>query len=485
MAPTWHGKLDRFLREPPPEHRRHHPPGVGGVHAAAVVDLALRTAELGVQSGALTSEATAFALTVGTSYGLDIDVDITWTAITISYHHRGKAEPITGFRSVRQRATNYTMLGDLNQLVDRIARGELSVDDARERLDVIRFETRSYRTWVVAVGAALSGAGVAAILGGRPAEMMLAALANMLLYLVKIPLLRTQLSLFFIQAIAAAVPTSVALLVMDVRSRPGGWLYPLVETVSPSLIVAAGIVALLAGTGIVSAARDALDGNLLTASARTFDAVIQTGGIVVGVVVALWLGFAVGVQGYIAPTSGWASPSAWQMLAAAMLAVGMGFSFQMGPRSIPLVALLAAFGYAANIYSQPLFGSWVASIALGAFMVGFTAQLASGRWRVPAIALVTCGTVSMMPGSMLYRGIFETVINLDGPLSVQAQITLMQTVLVGLALAAGSALGGQMARPLSLPKNWIWRTATLNAIWRPRRSQTTMVDRKDPGRIGQ
>ncbi len=481
MATSWRARLSSVFRQPTPGRRRHHPAGVGDVHAAAVVDLALRTAELGVQSGALTSEATAFALTVGAAYGLEMDVDVTWTAITISYHHRGRAEPITGFRSVRQRATDFTMLGDLNQLVDSIARGELSVDEAREQLDGVRYDTRPYRTWVVCLGAAMSGAGVAAILGGRTGEMVLAGMANMLLYLVKIPLLRTQLSVFFIQAIAAAVPTALALAVMQIRSDPTSWLYPMVQTVSPSLIVAAGIVALLAGTGIVSAARDALDGNLLTASARTFDAVIQTGGIVLGVVVALWVGFAVGVEGFIAPTSGWASPSAWQMVWAAMLAVGLGFSFQVGLRAMPIVALLAAFGYAANMYSQPLFGSFVGSIALGAFVVGFTAQLASGRWRVPAIALVTCGTVSMMPGSMLYRGLFETVINLDGPLSVQAQITLTQTVLVGVALAAGSALGAQMARPLALPSNWIRRSAMINSIRRPRRSQTTMVDGKGPG----
>lgn len=476
MASSWRGRLRHFFRQPLQERSLQQSTEVGGVHAAAVVDLALRAAELGVQAGALTSEATAFALTVGSAYGLEIDVDVTWTSITISYHHRGKAEPITGFRSVRQRAIDYTQLAELGELIDDVALGNLGVDAARERLDVIRHETRPYRTWVVCLGAGLSGAGVAAILGGRAPEMMLAGIANMLLYLVKIPLLRTQLSVFFIQAIAAAVPTTIALAVMELRSRPDGWLYPLVETVSPSLIVAAGIVALLAGTGIVAAARDALDGNLLTASAGTFDAVIQTGGIVVGVVMALWVGFSMGVEGYIVPTSGWASPSPWQMVWAAMLAVGLGFSFQMGLRAMPVVAVLAAFGYAANMYSQPLFGSWVASIALGAFVVGFTAQLSAERWRVPVIALVTCGTVSMMPGSMLYRGIFETVINLDGPLSVQAQITLTQTVLVGVALAAGSALGGQVARPLSLPSNWIRRKAALSAIWRPRRSQTTMVD---------
>ena len=48
--------------------------------AAAVVDLALRVAEMGVQCGAVTSEATSFALTICSAYGLVTDVDITAAA---------------------------------------------------------------------------------------------------------------------------------------------------------------------------------------------------------------------------------------------------------------------------------------------------------------------------------------------------------------------------------------------------------------------
>ena len=100
--------VERLFREP--IRRRPSAPAsdVDPRHAAAVVDLALRAAEMAIQTGAVTSDATSYALTVTSAYGLLADVDVTFTSITVSYHRRGKAEPITGFRGVRQRSTNYT-----------------------------------------------------------------------------------------------------------------------------------------------------------------------------------------------------------------------------------------------------------------------------------------------------------------------------------------------------------------------------------------
>lgn len=439
---------------------------MGETHAAAVVDLALRAAELGVQSGALTSEATAFALTVGTAYGLDMDVDVTWTSIIISYRPANRPEPITGFRGVRQRVNNYTALTNLTRLIARISQGEVTVDAARVQLDRIKFESSPYRGWVICLGQMLLGAGVAAILGGGATEMLLAAIAGGLLYLVQQPLLRTRLSVFFIQALGAAVPTAMGMAVMQIRSDYEHPFYPVFHDVSPSMIIASGIVSLLAGTGIVAAARDALDGNLITAGARTFDAVIQTAGIVVGVAVTLWLGLRLGVEGYIAPTTGWALPSAWQVLWASVIAVGVGLGFQVGMRALPHCAVLGAIGYAVYQYAMPLIGSWPGAIAVGAFTVGFLSQLVTRRWQIPSIALVTTGIVSMMPGSALYRGLFEAIRSIDGPMGPQASMALIQVAMVGLALAAGSALGAQLARPLSLPRTWIARNALQASLWR-------------------
>lgn len=254
------------------------------------------------------------------------------------------------------------------------------MEPARDRLDGLRSQSRPYRIWVITLGQALTGVGVAAILGGRPGEMALAALANSLMFLVQLLLARTQLSAFFNQALGAAVPTAMAVWIMHVRAGDSGWFY----MVSPSLIVSSGIVTALAGVGVVGAARDAMDGNMITAGARTFDAVLQTAGIIVGVAVTLWAGLTLGVEGYIAPTGGYASPSALQIVWAVVIAVGLAFGFQLGLRVLPFVAILAAAGFAVYQWTLPLVGNWPAAAALGAIVVGFMAQFIKGRFRIPS-----------------------------------------------------------------------------------------------------
>lgn len=433
---------------------------------AAVVDLALRAAALAVQTGAVTSEAIAFALTITSAYGLPAEVDVTWTSVTISYHRRGRAEPITGFRGVRERVTDYTQLTLLLRLIDDIGTGAVPLDDARARFDRLASEAKPYRSWVIALGQALLGAGVAAILGGRPEEMAIAAFANAALFVVQLWLSRTGLSSLFIQAFGAAVPTTIAVIIMQLRAVGHPWLY----WVSPSLVVASGIVSLLAGVGVVAAARDAMDGNLLTATARSFDAVMQTAGIVLGVVITLWVGLWLGVESYIAPTTGWAVPSIWQMLWAGLIAIGAAVGFQLGLRNLPLCGVLAVIGYGVYQGMLPVIGNSPGAAALGAFAVGFLAQVISGRWRIPLIALVTIGVVSMMPGSALYRGLYEAIRSFNEPLSVHAQVSLGQAVLIALALAAGSTLGSQLARPLGLPAARLFRLATLRSLRRSKRS---------------
>ena len=461
-----HTLVEHWFRQPV---RPTNPAPISDVdprHAAAVVDLALRAAEMAIQTGAVTSDATSYALTIMSAYGLTADVDVTFTSITISYHRRGRAEPITGFRGVRQRVTNYTQLTQLLRLIDDIGTGKLDLDLARDRLDALRANAQPYRGWVVTLGQAITGVGVAAILGGRPGEMVLAAIANSLMYLLQLVLSRTQLSVFFSQALGAAVPTAMALWVMHVRAGDSGWF----SMVSPSLIVSAGIVTALAGVGVVGAARDAMDGNLITAGARTFDAVLQTAGIIVGVVITLWAGLALGVQGYIAPTSGYASPSAMQVVWAILIAVGLAFGFQLGLRAVPFVAVLAAAGFAVYQWSLPHVGNWPAAASLGALVVGFAAQFIVGRFRIPLIALTTAGVVALMPGSALYRGLYEVISNVDEPITVQAQISLGNAVLVAMGLAAGTTFGAQLARPFGRPTAKLFRIAELRALRRSGRS---------------
>jgi len=63
-----------------------------------------------------------------------------------------------------------------------------------------------------------------------------------------------------------------------------------VGDVSPSLVVASGIVLLLSGLSVVGAAEDALEGYYVTAGARGFEVIVLSLGIAVGISVVLSLG---------------------------------------------------------------------------------------------------------------------------------------------------------------------------------------------------
>ncbi|MFV0428933.1 MAG: threonine/serine exporter ThrE family protein [Arachnia sp.] len=435
-------------------------------HAAKALEFALEAAERAVQWGALTADATAIALTVLAAYDVPAEVDVTWTSVTGSYQPPGRVRPITGFRSVRRRKTNYMLLTALTRLMDRVGARELSLEQARNELERTESRFHPYRGWVIGLGEAITGAGMAAVLGGRVMEIALAGIACALLYVVQALLSRTQLSSFFIQAIGAAVPTSIAVLVMYARYHEVSLLYE----VSPSLIVSAGIVSLLAGVGFVAAARDALDGNLLTSNARWLEAVIQTSGIVVGVVATLWLALALGVPGSITATGSYASPSLGLVIWAGLICIGIALGSQTATRDLPWVALLGATGYAVFMVTNAGFGNQAAAVGVGSFVVGFFAQVITGRRRIPLVALVTLGTVTMVPGQALFRGLFALLGGMADPPSFEASLNLVTALTVAIAIAAGSTFGSQLARPLGLPTASLFRGATIRSFGRTRRS---------------
>src|SRR5665811_504553 len=84
---------------------------------------------------------------------------------------------------------------------------------------------------------------------------------------------------FFTQVVGGAIPTVVAVGLLAAISAG----VPGLQGISPSLVVASGIVVLLAGLSVVGAAQDAIDGYYVTAGARGFEVLVLTLGIVVGI----------------------------------------------------------------------------------------------------------------------------------------------------------------------------------------------------------
>ena len=339
--------------------------------------------------------------------------------------------------------------------------GFASLEEAADRLDAITRSPRLYRQWFVTMNIGLMGAGLSTLFGGTVMDGVLSFFSTCIVDATVQAMARKRITNFFAQAAGGAIATAFALIVMVYMAASN---HPL--PLSPSLIVAAGIVSLLAGGSFVAASQDALDGYVVTSSGRFLEGFVQTGGVILGVITAMWIGLRLGVPGYISPALGFSTNPVLQMVAAAVIAVTFGISSHAGYRTLAICAALGAAAWAGYLLGMQLTGSVSAASGLAAMVAGFIAGLGAKRWKVPQLGLVTIAIVPLMPGVMMYRALYMIVNaqNETGGTSNAGWTLFLEALLVGVALAVGGSFGALLARPFTLPKDLRSRLATL-ASW--------------------
>jgi uncharacterized membrane protein YjjB (DUF3815 family) len=88
----------------------------------------------------------------------------------------------------------------------------------------------------------------------------------------------------------------------------------------------------------------------------------------------------------------------------------------------------------------------VVASGIAAVAIGFCGELLTERLRIPPMLVAVCGIVPLLPGLAIYQGLFAIVVEAD----IQGGLAaLVGASAVGLALAAGVALGEYLGRPVS------------------------------------
>ncbi|WP_245784572.1 threonine/serine ThrE exporter family protein [Geodermatophilus amargosae] len=414
---------------------RAQPSRMDDLTAHAALGLALRIGASMLAVGAPSADVTATVLRVAAAYGLtSCQVDITFTSLTVSFD-REDAVPLTAMRIVRMSRTDYTRLQGITELARAIGAGDLDVEEAHRRLDQVVSAPVTYRRIVTT----LAWAGVAAcfglVLGGGWLEALVAALTTAVIEQVLRVLNRQSLPVFFQQVAGAALATGVAVLLaawdVDVRT---------------SLVVAAGIVVLLAGLSLVSAAQDAISGFPVTAGARAFEVVTLTAGIVVGIAGVLDLAQRARLPLTVVDTSPVPVSFPVALAASAGIAGFWALASHARPRAVGLAAVAGALAWTtfwavSGVGAGPALASGFAAVVLG-----FCGEALTQRLRVPPQLVAVCGIVPLLPGLAIYHGLFTIVVDadIDGGLAA-----LVGALAIGLALAAGVTLGGYLGRPVS------------------------------------
>jgi uncharacterized membrane protein YjjP (DUF1212 family) len=413
---------------------RPQPSRVDDATAHAVLGLALRIGESMMAVGASAADVTATVLRVAAAYGLtSCQVDVTFTSLTVSYD-RDDAMPLALMRIVRPRGMDYTRLQGVTDLARAIKADSLEIEDAHRRLDAVVSAPHPYRRRIQALGWGGIAGCVGVLLGGGWLVALVAALTTGVIAQLLRVLGRRGLPMFFPQVAGAAVATATAVLLVvwdvDVQS---------------SLVVAAGIVVLLAGLSLVGSAEDAISGFPVTAAGRAFEVLTLTAGIVVGIAGVLDLAQRAQLPLAVVDPAPSTVPFAVALAAAAGISGGWALASHARPRAVGVATVAGALAWTASSAAGTLGAGPAVSSAIAAVVVGFCEEALTDRLRVPPLLIAVCSIVPLLPGLAIYRGLFAIVVEGD-PLS--GLNALVGAAAIGLGLAAGVVLGRYLGRPL-------------------------------------
>lgn len=411
---------------------------------AEVLDLAVRVGEVLLASGTAAMDTATQVQFIAATYGLArCDVDVTYNSITLSAHRGPTRPPASTMRIVNYRSMDFTRLAAVDRLIRSVRVKVVPPSDALDRLDEITKAPHPYNRWIATVAWSGMAAAISVLLGGGALVAVVSFLTTMVIDRIGRVLNRAGLPFFFQQVVGGFVAATPAITLYNFQDQ-------LNVSISPSQIIAAGVIVLLSGLSLVGSVQDAITGAPITASARFFELLMMTGGIIAGVATSLRLAALIGSD--LPQISNLAPPDITQVptkvLAGAAASVFYALACYAERR-----ALMAAFagGFAgALVYlmSQTLAVGPIIASAIAATVVGFAGGLLARRALIPPLIVAVAGITPLLPGLSLYRGLYA-ILNDQLLLGISS---LFAAFGIGCGLAAGVTLGEWGARTLRRPR---------------------------------
>ena len=403
-----------------------------------VIDLCMRVGEVLLSSGESAGETTDTILRIADACGLStVDVDITFTSITICCHRGNAAVPVTSMRRVRRRALDLTRLGAVARIVEQVEGRRLDANAAAKALAVAVDAPHPYPRWVATIGWAGLAGSIALLLGAPPVTALVAFAVTALIDRTGRRLNQWGLPGFFQQVVGGMIATGSALALFAAGALPAG--------TQPSLVVAAGITVLLSGLSVVGTVQDAISGYYVTSAGRSAEIVLLSAGLLTGVVLALKVGVEFDLTLDVVPElPKGVGRFGIALAAAAAAAASFALAGYAPLRSLLVAGLAGAAGWATfGVLTQVAPLGPVAATGIAAVVVGAAAGVLRRGGGATPVVVALAGITPLLPGFTAYRGFYQ--LSVEGV--ADGLVTITVALAIGLALAAGVALGDFVVRP--------------------------------------
>lgn len=445
----WFRLRRRESAEPKQIAKTYKSPKVSGENLTPnmrALRLAMTVGDVLLGMGVPASRVVIRCLDITESYcKLPVHVDVNANLIMLSQIRGVDKEPLTLIRPVVERGVNNMTIQQVQQLVHKIRDKDLSLEDAEIELENILKNPITYPSWVVTAGNASIAAGVTLMFTSSWRVVLVTFLIAVMVLRVLAFLQAHGISSFF-RIIAAATSVTLAAAVIRQLNDMGVEFF---QGMNPTLIVVGGIIMLVAGLMIVGAIWDAIEEYYVTANARIMRVVMQTMGIVIGILIGLYVARKIGIGIAVSPDPLGLNTVQFHLAGGAVAAAAYAVGTQTRLRAIVWAGLMGALALAVMYAARNYGVSVVAASGVSAAVVGLIATSFSRRWQTPSVGIVAAGILPLVPGLALYNALMQLVNYPPGDQFFYRGLgTLFTAVATALAIAVGASFGSMIARPL-------------------------------------
>ncbi len=411
------------------------------------LDLVMGIAALGLRAGAGTAEVKTTVLASAAALGLRddaLEVDITFGSVLLGYAPPGQPA-VALVRVVPSPGRDYSRMSEVHALVVDLVEGRLDRSGANRRLEEIRGLPRPYHRGVVSAAWGGLAATVVALLGGTLAAAGTAFVVTAVVDQVGRFATRRGLPAFFVTYIGAALAAALALLVGILSEQLPA--LGLASARGTGLVVAGGIITLLAGVGLVAAVQDGISGFPVTAVGRLFSVMLTTAAILAGVATAFTVAaqFDLGSGVLVDPLAGRPTDvTVTAVLLAALGATCSGLASRAPPRVLVAIAVAGGIGFQIDLAVRDAGLPAAISAAVACTFIGVVGRVWALRRRASPLAVVVPATTMLLPGLVIFQALREMTTG-DAPGGL---ITLLSAGTIAMAIAGGVVLGDTLAAPV-------------------------------------
>lgn len=388
----------------------------------------------------------------------------------------------TKFQQVTHHAISFDKIAAVSRLSWKAIQEDYSLDRYEEELEEIHHRPRNYTDWQVAIGSGFACGGFCIQFGCDWPAFFIASIASALAFRSRMALNHRGSNGYMNTAVSAFIATLLAWLMSTLLTHPAlaSVLPAWAVTETPWHPLLACALFIVPGVPLINFVSDMLCAHIEVGLIRALNVLLIIVAMSFGIAVAIYF---CGIDNFVKDLS-MTPHHSYVVYAIAAAISGMGFSmiYQTSPRMLWVVGIGAVIAVCTRNFVNlgPSSGNVGLDMGLrwGSFIGSATISLVATRaqhwFHVPHQCIAIPSVIPMIPGVLMYRGLFA-FIEMHGVVGevTAAMYNTINASLVILFISLGVAIPNIFVRRLTLPGS---KKKLLDMIVERRKRRGEMID---------